>query len=447
MTFKKSIYNVEVQEDNTVILLNTVTGSILISSELDELKSILCTSSDEYLSQLKKKKYEKLIQNGFLVNENEDEKQVAELRYYDKLFDNTLKLTLLPTEQCNFRCVYCYEKFINPSMSHDVKNGIIEFVKKNISKYSSVNVNWFGGEPLMNLDGVLFLSEEIINICKNYHKPYYANMTTNGYLLNLETFRKLLKMKVTHFQITIDGTKEHHDATRVLSNKDSTFDNIIKNLIDIKENVKSQIFTIAIRCNLTKESFEDLENYLKFMSETFGDDRRFTFYFRPAGEWSGSKINNLNLIDNNLGIYESLLKSKYKLNYKAYKDILLSQECGSAKRNHLIVRSNGQICKCTVYLDESIIGNIDEKGNIALQASKQAKWILPKKDNYNECSNCLFSANCHGYSCPANKFSKTKKSKDCGYEVSHFEEVLKLVTIKNKFMEFSKIIDFDCIKE
>ena len=45
-----------------------------------------------------------LLRHGFLVEPDTDERGLARLRYLDQAMDNTLDLTVLPTEQCNFRC-------------------------------------------------------------------------------------------------------------------------------------------------------------------------------------------------------------------------------------------------------------------------------------------------------------------------------------------------------
>ena len=54
-----------------------------------------------------------------------------------------------------------------------------------------MRVEWFGGEPLLCMDVIENLSKHFIDICRKAHKGYTAAITTNGYLLDLETFRKL----------------------------------------------------------------------------------------------------------------------------------------------------------------------------------------------------------------------------------------------------------------
>ena len=137
-------------------------------------------------------------------------------------------------------------------------------------------------------------------------------MTTNGYLLTPEVFERLLKLKVYNYQITIDGVQENHDKYRTLKNGAPTFEKIIDNLQNISKNIKSNAFKIAIRANITKESFEHIDEFMDLMYKEFHHDKRFTVFFRPVGDWGGERVK---LIKSNLLEKENALFSKL-LTYK-----------------------------------------------------------------------------------------------------------------------------------
>ena len=137
-----------------------------------------------------------LKEGGFVIPEAEDEKIKMRDLYLKCIAEESLHLTVLPTEQCNFRCRYCYETFSDIFMKKDIQNILLSFISKNISKYKDLHIAWFGGEPLIALDTILTMSEDIQQICHRHKKSYTASMTTNGYLLDTETFRKLLKANV-----------------------------------------------------------------------------------------------------------------------------------------------------------------------------------------------------------------------------------------------------------
>lgn len=151
-----------------------------------------------------------------------------------KLLIETLQLILLVHEDCNFRCTYCYEKFEKGAMSKEIAESIIRFIEKDVTenreKYDKIQLFWFGGEPLLNLKIIEFLSNKILQIAEENDLEYSSDITTNGYLLNSRVFQRLVSLKINSFQITIDGTQEYHDKQRVLKNGQGTYTRIIKNL-------------------------------------------------------------------------------------------------------------------------------------------------------------------------------------------------------------------------
>lgn len=157
------------------------------------------------------------------------------LKFYESVFDKTISLTFLTTEQCNFRCRYCYESFEKGKMNDDIIQGVLCYLERNLFRYGGLSISWFGGEPLMALDAIEKISHRAIQLCRFAHKPYVSGITTNGYLLTLDTFRRLLACKVYSYQIIIDGIREIHDQYRILANGDGTFDVIMKNLYDIRD--------------------------------------------------------------------------------------------------------------------------------------------------------------------------------------------------------------------
>ena len=63
--------------------------------------------------------------------------------------NNALRLILMPTEACNFRCTYCYEDFRYKRMDDSVVTGVKRFLDLRASHLSQLEISWFGGEPLL----------------------------------------------------------------------------------------------------------------------------------------------------------------------------------------------------------------------------------------------------------------------------------------------------------
>lgn len=93
--------------------------------------------------------FAELALNGFFVPTLTDELQLA-AELHASQFDarNVLQLILMPNENCNFRCTYCYESFTRNKMKREVIEGVVEYVQSRIAELSLLRIGWFGGEPL-----------------------------------------------------------------------------------------------------------------------------------------------------------------------------------------------------------------------------------------------------------------------------------------------------------
>jgi len=434
---KPSIYNYQTEGKN---------GGLILFNVLQGTKSLISISQENrsYVQNLLKsneienncEKIELLNKKGFLVPIEQDEKVKLKSIYLDTVSRNDLILILLPTEKCNFRCKYCYESFSKGKMKAEVQDGIIEFIRKNIHKYNSLYISWFGGEPLIAYDVVERLSKEIQVICKSNRKKYIASMTTNGYLLTAEMVKRLYKMGVTHFQVTIDGLKETHDNQRVLLNGGETFETIINNLCNVKNNASSRMLRFVIRTNVTKKIAENIEQYIDYFHEKFSDDPRFSFAIQPAMDWGGDTINDFreNLINEieMFNVFEKFYESDKKFRF-AVKEYLEpgSGVCYAGKQNSFAIDANGNIHKCTCYFDDmdmNMVGRIKHDGVIDFDEYKNSLWIC---DN-NYCKeNCVFEPNCFRDNCPANRImdvNKRNKVIGCAsHGKNNLDKVLKLL--------------------
>ena len=239
MSYKPSMFNHIYQTvNNELLLYNSYKGfeslASISATDFNFIEKSLSNTDIENNQQ-----FQKLKTLGYFVESNMDEILLCEQKYMDIVEENTLRLIILPTEKCNFCCKYCYETFEKGKMQPETQDSLIKFVRKNIMKFSSMDVRWFGGEPLEALDVVENLSNAFVSICNTAKRNYTSSMTTNAYNLTIDNFRKLYNLKVYNYQITIDGVKSTHDSQRVLRNgegfnKYSNSNNEIINIIKTK---------------------------------------------------------------------------------------------------------------------------------------------------------------------------------------------------------------------
>ena len=171
----------QVENAENIILYNFYNGKSIKYSKVNFPTTESFIANDDIYELLKSEEF--LLENFNFKNP------------YQEL-ERTLQLILLVHEDCNFRCTYCYEKFEKRAMSLETANDIIKYInneiKNNRSKYDKIQLSWFGGEPLLNLKIIEYISSSVIEIARKNKIEYSADMTTNGYLLNPRVFQKLV---------------------------------------------------------------------------------------------------------------------------------------------------------------------------------------------------------------------------------------------------------------
>lgn len=405
--FCYTIYN----EKNELLIFNTFTGKMLKVSpdKAQDVKTLM-----EKESKAIKTIYAQILCNEkILVPVKADEIAFLQASIHSYINQSELGLMILPTHQCNCRCVYCYENFKSGTMTKSVQNNLFRFVKERLNECSAMDIAWFGGEPLMALDVIRELSPKFINYCKKVKKRYSASMTTNGTLLTLETFKELLNYKIVSYQITIDGIKNTHDQQRPLSNGKSSYDLIIKNLLDIKKEYKHRQFFILLRINLTKLSLKNIEEYIEELSKLFGNDSRFRLHFNVAADWGGKRIHNFSncLLKNEDDISDKIkgvIASKghgisiQKIDSQ-YGVCKFNPGCYVGYKNYFTVDSTGYIYKCAQTIRYGIkpIGNLNTNP-YTIDEYEYSKWYNIANNNVipSKCKNCfLLPTGCYRDSC------------------------------------------------
>src|SRR5262249_34725356 len=126
-----SRYNARtVVEDGRLILWNTFTGAISVFGARDAERVLGWLDSGGTKGQLDKTG-EYLHRRGYLVRDTVNEMERFRYRWaQDQWRTDKLELILLTSEDCNFRCVYCYEKFARGTMAPEVRQGLMALALK-----------------------------------------------------------------------------------------------------------------------------------------------------------------------------------------------------------------------------------------------------------------------------------------------------------------------------
>ena len=233
---------------------------------------------EELYFALKNGKFNKISPNILEDLKNSNiivEDDFDEFKYYDekilKIKNNTstIVVTLVLTRNCNFACVYCYEKEnkgLPLYMSSEVIDATYKFLKDFITKndVKKIDVIFYGGEPLLNFEGMKYAVNKFkkLEYIKDNLKVEFE-IITNGYLITekIATFIKNHNLK--RVQITFDGPPDIHNRLRPLKGGGKTFERILKNIILLnKSNVE-----VAIRSNLYTDTVQYYPLLLDILEE------------------------------------------------------------------------------------------------------------------------------------------------------------------------------------
>lgn len=140
-------------------------------------------------------------------------------------------LCLHVAHDCNLRCKYCFASTGDfgtgrKIMPFEVAKNAIDFVIARSKGRKNIEVDFFGGEPLMAFDTVKKTVEYARSIEVQHGKKFRFTITTNGILLD-EDARKYINENMDNVVLSLDGRKEINDAMRPTTNQKGSYDVIV----------------------------------------------------------------------------------------------------------------------------------------------------------------------------------------------------------------------------
>ena len=287
-------------------------------------------------------------------------------------------MVILPTEGCNFRCVYCYEDFAISRMPADVVGGIKRFLSSRFSELTRLDISWFGGEPLLAPDIVLDVLGHIATLRKAYPKTKFSSdITTNAYRLDPSLLDKLVHLGVRSLQITLDGTKRLHDSKRIRADGSGTFGVIWTNLLSMK--ASKTPFEAILRLHVDQTNREDMIRLLDQCAEEFSEDSRFSFFIRPLSRLGGPHDASLKILGKQeaIDVIAGLKDHAKTLGLQVWLKGEQESMCYAARANSLVIRADGQINKCTVAMRDprNVVGRLRNDGTVSLDKNAMLPWL------------------------------------------------------------------------
>ncbi len=142
-------------------------------------------------------------------------------------------LCLMVAHDCNLRCKYCFADTGEfgggrELMTNEVGERAVDYLIEHMGPRIHSEIDFFGGEPLVNMPVVRHLTEYIRAKEKTTGKKFKLTLTTNGLLLNEEN-RKFFNDNNISLVLSLDGRKETHDRMRPDAGGNGTYDRVLKN--------------------------------------------------------------------------------------------------------------------------------------------------------------------------------------------------------------------------
>jgi uncharacterized protein len=190
---------------------------------------------NEDFSEIIEEIYE-LKDNGMLFTNDIYEKSIDAFKNRETVVK---ALCLHIAHDCNLKCKYCFAEEgeyhgRRALMSFEVGKKALDFLVANSGHRVNLEVDFFGGEPLMNWQVVKDLVAYGRSLEEPHHKKFRFTLTTNGVLLN-DDIIEFANKEMANVVLSVDGRKEIHDKMRPMAGGQGSYDLIIPKFKKVAE--------------------------------------------------------------------------------------------------------------------------------------------------------------------------------------------------------------------
>jgi uncharacterized protein len=283
---RASNYNFAVPtSENSWLLFNTRTGRLLelTGSQSKPLVESLTGKREDDEVIIDRESLDLLASKEFIVEDSFDELSAIKSVYWTARHDAPVVVTITTTLDCNLGCFYCYEERSGDSLLPKDVPFIVETVRALIasSKRSSIHVDWYGGEPTLNLPFLKEASIALQSLCQELRIRYSASIISNGTAWPNDVADFVATHRIRQAQITFDGMKRVHDQRRRFTRKAdagrSSFEeaaSLISSLVNLCR--------VDIRFNVDEKNKGQFRPFVEFAVSQGWFNGSFHASFQPA---------------------------------------------------------------------------------------------------------------------------------------------------------------------
>jgi uncharacterized protein len=226
-----------------------------------------------------------LIAGGFLLCESANELAHIRERFRVARHETPMVITVTTTMDCNLGCYYCYESRSSHRLNVTSTADIVQLAEERIVELGakSLHVDWYGGEPTMNLEFLEVTSIAFQEMCNRLGIRYVASIISNGTCWPEEVDQFVSKHRIRQVQISFDGLKKNHDRRRrfrmgYAPTKDaSSFDLAVRLVDRLLECVQ-----VDLRINIDRGNRRDVSKFIEFATKRGWFAKPFSASIQPA---------------------------------------------------------------------------------------------------------------------------------------------------------------------
>lgn len=323
-------------------------------------------------------------------------------------------LCLHIAHDCNLACRYCFAgegeyKGDRSLMSLEVGKKALDFLVANSGNRRNLEVDFFGGEPLMNFDVVKELVAYGRELEKTHDKHFRFTLTTNGVLLRDDVI-EFANKEMDNIVLSIDGRKEVHDHMRPFKNGKGSYDFILDKFKKVAESRNQQKY--YVRGTFTHYNLDFVKDVLSLADEGFEQISVEPVVAGPEEPYAIRKEDIPQICEGYDELAKEMLKRKKEgrgFNFFHYMIDLSGgpcvykrlSGCGSGTE-YLAVTPWGDLYPCHQFVgeEEFCLGNVDDGiVNTEMRDTFKLCNVYAKE----ECRNCFAKFYCSG-GCAANAY-------------------------------------------
>lgn len=390
--------------------------SLYLDNDKNEIKNIILNNYDVNVDQFTEayEEVNELVNEGLLFSDD---------IYEDLSIDITNKPTTIKAlclnvaHTCNLSCEYCFAKggkYSGPDaiMTKDVARSAIDFLLENSGSHYNLDIDFFGGEPLLNFDLVKDTVSYARSKEEEYNKHFNFTLTTNGLLLDDEVI-EYLNENMKNVVLSLDGRKEKHDEFRKTLNGKGSFDTIVPKFQNFANKRGDKEY--YIRGTFTANNLDFTEDLKTYLDLGFNRTSLEPVVGNPNEEYA-LKEEHLDTIYSEYEKLADMMMEKIDNNEEfIFYHYMIDLEngpcvhkrisgCGSGTE-YMAVTPTGQLYPCHQFVGnpDFIIGDLDQ-GIVNTDLVKQFKTCNCYSKS--ECRSCWANMYCSG-GCAANSYNAT----------------------------------------